>query len=97
MQSFGDLCLQVYFSEDPSPYNFISVNAGLYSLFSDYASTAQVSQEEKEQLLAYVRLCRENLETGLASIPLHLPASANVIAALLFGVRIQPSSEKVST
>lgn len=88
MQSFGDLCLNVYFSEDTSPFDFISVNAGLYSLFSDHALTAQISQDEKERNMAYARLCRDNLETGLAEMPLHLPASANVIAALLFGERL---------
>lgn len=86
VQSFGDLCLQVYFSEDPSPFDLISVNAGLHSLLSDHAFSDNISQDEKDTCLAYARLCRDNLETGLADIPLHLPASANVIAALLFGV-----------
>lgn len=86
MQSFGDLCLKVYFGEDVSPYDIISVNAGLYSLFWDYASTAKMSEDDKEHNMAYARLCRNNLETGLAEIPLHVPASADVIAALLFGV-----------
>jgi hypothetical protein len=85
MQSFGDLCLDAYFSEDASLFDRVSVNAGLYSLFWDYASTTQMSPEEKERNLAYARLCRDNLETGLADMPLHLPASANVVAALLFG------------
>ncbi|KAH7377288.1 fungal-specific transcription factor domain-containing protein [Pyrenochaeta sp. MPI-SDFR-AT-0127] len=84
MQPFGDLCLEVYFSEDYSPFDFISVNAGLYSLFWDYACVADLPQNEKEQYIAYSRLCRDNLETGLANLPLHLPASSNVIAALLF-------------
>lgn len=86
MQSFSDLCLQVYFSEIISPYDCISVNAGLFSLFWDHALTAQTSQSEKEQCLAYARLCRNNLETGLAELPLHLPESPSVIAALIFGV-----------
>ncbi|KAK6213104.1 fungal specific transcription factor domain-containing protein [Colletotrichum tabaci] len=85
MQAFGDLCLDTYFSEDRSPFHFISVNAGLYSLCQDYAQTASVSQQDKEEHLAYARLCRENLETGLAYLPLHIPASSDAIAALLFG------------
>lgn len=92
MQSFSDLCLKVYFSEERSPYDFISVNAGLFSLFSDHASTAQTSQDDQECNIAYVRLCRENLETALAELPLQLPASANVIAALLFGVGLNVRS-----
>ena len=86
MQPFGDLCLEVYFSEDYSPYDFISVNTGLYSLFWDYAHLADTTESEKEQYIAYSRACRDNIETGLANLPLHLPASSNVIAALLFAV-----------
>ncbi|GKT59840.1 fungal specific transcription factor domain-containing protein [Colletotrichum tofieldiae] len=85
MQPFGDLCLDTYFSEDRSPFHFISVNAGLYSLCQDYAYKANVSQEEKEQYLAYARLCRGNLETGLTHLPLLVPASPDAIVALLFG------------
>lgn len=92
MQAFGDLCLDTYFSEDRSPFHFISVNAGLYSLCQDYAQTASVSQQDKEEHLAYARLCRENLETGLAYLPLHIPASSDAIAALLFGVSGPPES-----
>ncbi|TKW53805.1 hypothetical protein CTA1_5932 [Colletotrichum tanaceti] len=32
-----------------------------------------------------IRTCRENLETSLFNLPLHLPASSDVIDALLFG------------
>ena len=88
MQSFGDLCLKVYFAEDTSPYDFISVNAGLFSLFSDHVSTTQMSQDHKERNKAYADICRENLETALAEMPLQLPASADVVAALLFGAGI---------
>ncbi|KAF6803625.1 fungal specific transcription factor domain-containing protein [Colletotrichum sojae] len=73
---FPDLCLNVYFSENHSEYDFITVNAGLYSLFTDYA--AQIPQEER-------KMCKINLETCLSNLPLHLPASSDVIVALLFG------------
>lgn len=86
MQPFGDLCLEVYFSDDYSPFDFISVTAGLYSLFWDYACLPDIPQDEKEQCIAYSRVCRDNLEAKLANLPLHLPASSNVIAALLFAV-----------
>lgn len=85
MQSFGDTCLEVYFSNDRSHFNFIIVNAGLYSLCYDYAHLVNAPSDEKEEYSAYSRLCRENLETGLANLPLHLPASSDAIAALLFG------------
>ncbi|KAH7155990.1 fungal-specific transcription factor domain-containing protein [Dactylonectria macrodidyma] len=85
MQSFGDICLEVYFSNDRSHFDFIIVNAGLYSLCCDYARVVKAPSDEKEEYFAYSRLCRENLETGLANLPLHLPASSDAIAALLFG------------
>lgn len=85
MQSFTDLCLKVYFAEELSPYDTISVNAGLYSLFWDYASTVKMSKDDQERNMTYARLCRDNLETGLAAMPLHISASADAIAALLFG------------
>ncbi|KAI8291539.1 putative transcriptional regulatory protein [Colletotrichum sp. SAR11_57] len=80
---FPDLCLNVYFSENHSEYDFITVNGGLYSLFTDYA--AQISPEDKKEYQEYARMCRTNLETSLSNLPLHLPASADVIVALLFG------------
>lgn len=38
--------------------------------------------------LTICRICRVNLETCLANLPLHLPASSDVIVALLFGVSL---------
>ncbi|KAK7425531.1 hypothetical protein QQZ08_007972 [Neonectria magnoliae] len=83
MQRFPDLCLNVYFSEDHSEADFITINAGLSSLFWDYA--AHGPPELKEENLAYARMCRVNLETALSNLPMHLPASSDMIVALLFG------------
>ncbi|KAK1470405.1 fungal specific transcription factor [Colletotrichum tamarilloi] len=80
---FPDLCLNVYFSDNYSEYDYITVNGGLYSLFTDYA--AQVSVDEQKEYFEYAKICRVNLETCLANLPLHLPASSDVIVALLFG------------
>ncbi|EXF74404.1 fungal specific transcription factor [Colletotrichum fioriniae PJ7] len=80
---FPDLCLNVYFSDNYSEYDYITVNGGLYSLFTDYA--AQVSVDEQKEYFDYAKICRVNLETCLANLPLHLPASSDVIVALLFG------------
>ncbi|KAF2010912.1 hypothetical protein BU24DRAFT_427102 [Aaosphaeria arxii CBS 175.79] len=94
MKSFGDLCLEVYFADQFSPFDFISVNAGLYSLFWDFACVADISENEKEQHLSYARLCRDNLEAGLANLPLHIPAAPNVVAALLFAAFYAIGSSK---
>ncbi|KAK1655007.1 fungal-specific transcription factor domain-containing protein [Colletotrichum phormii] len=80
---FPDLCLNVYFSDNYSEYDYITVNGGLYSLFTDYA--AQVSVGEQKEYFEYAKICRVNLETCLANLPLHMPASSDVIVALLFG------------
>lgn len=86
MRSFGDLCLEVYFSDNPTLFDYISVNAGLHSLFWDYASLDEVPETEKEQSIAYSRTCQDNLDVGLSELPLQLPSSANVVSTLLFAV-----------
>lgn len=84
MRNFSDICLQVYFSDTFSETDFIIVNAGLYSLFKDYSS--HVSAEQKDAYLGYAHTCRANLETALSNLPLHLPATSDAVAALIFGV-----------
>lgn len=86
MQPFGDLCLDFYFADNSSPFDSISVNAGLQSLFWDYAHVAATSENEKQQYMEFSGMCRDNLETELANLSLHLPASSKVVAALLFAV-----------
>ncbi|CAH0055475.1 unnamed protein product [Clonostachys solani] len=83
-QRFTDMCLDVYFNEDYSEENFITVNAGLNSLFWDYSFHVS-SAEEKEEYMAYASMCRDNLETALSNLSLHLPATSGMILALLFG------------
>lgn len=78
------MCLDVYFNEDHSEADFITVNAGLHSLFWDYSF--HVSTEEKEEYRGHAYMCRDNLETALSNLSLHLPATSNMILALLFGV-----------
>lgn len=40
----------------------------------------------KEEYAKMGTLCTGNLETALANLPLHLPATMDMIVALLFGV-----------
>jgi hypothetical protein len=84
MRDFSDICLQVYFSDTFSEMEFIIVNAGFYSLFTDYSY--HISAEQKDTYLGHARKCRENLETALYDLPLHLPTTPEAITALLFGV-----------
>jgi hypothetical protein len=83
MRDFSDICLQVYFSDTFSEMEFIIANAGFYSLFTDYSY--HVSAGQKDTYLGHARMCRENLETALYDLPLHLPTTPEAITALLFG------------
>lgn len=79
------MCLHVYFSEDIAEADFILVNVGLMYMFMDrqQRSTNKKEQEECEE---YCTKLRENTETALANLPFHLPATSNMISALLLGV-----------
>ncbi|KAL4878708.1 hypothetical protein BJY04DRAFT_220774 [Aspergillus karnatakaensis] len=82
-QRFTDMCLDVYLNDNHSEVNFITVNAGLYWLFSDYKF--QAVPQEKDECIAHAHLCRDNLETVLSNLPLHLRATSDTVLALLFG------------
>ncbi|KAI9930802.1 hypothetical protein MW887_011560 [Aspergillus wentii] len=83
LNQFSDMCVGVYFSGDYPEADLISVNAGLHSLFWDYAF--ELPEEHREEYFGYARLCERNLETALAGLPLHLPANSSTILALTFG------------
>lgn len=84
MKRFPDICLNVYLSEEHSEAEYIIVNAGLCSLAEDYAAT--VEGQEAEEYVAFGAQLRANLETALANLPLNLPATADMVIALVFGV-----------
>lgn len=88
MDHFTDLCLKVYFA--PTEFNeaeFIIVNAGLETLYLDMNMSKTIAASVKEEYTKMGAICRANVETALASLPLHLPATMDMIVALLFGVR----------
>lgn len=78
------MCLNVYFTEDYSEADFISVNAGLYSLFGDYAHRCDGNESDDSH--QYAQMCRSNLQIALSNISLHLLASPEVVQSLIFGV-----------
>ncbi|KAH6955203.1 fungal-specific transcription factor domain-containing protein [Fusarium avenaceum] len=84
LENFSGMCLHVYFSEDIAEADFILVNVGLMYMFMDrqQRSTNKKEQEECEE---YCVKLRENTETALANLPFHLPATSNMISALLLG------------
>ncbi|KAJ9165344.1 Fungal specific transcription factor [Coniochaeta hoffmannii] len=83
MLQFSETCLSVYFSTDYSEADFIIVNMGLRYLFWTYSHEAP--PEEREELEEFSRLCSANLETALSALPLHVPATTDMITALILG------------
>lgn len=84
---FTALCRLVYFpSDDFSDAYFIIVNAGLYNLFMEEGVLSQ-DPALREQYDTYMKLCRANLETGLANLPLFLSPKTENVMALHMGVR----------
>lgn len=84
VEDFIESCRKVYFAtEDYSIATFIIVNAGLYHLFQE---KSVMDEPRSEEYLKYRYLCRDNLETALANLPLLLPPRREMIEALLLGV-----------
>lgn len=84
IEDFTESCRKVYFAtEDYSIAIFIIVNAGLYYLFQEKSI---IDESKSEEYLKYHYLCRDNLETALANLPLLLPPRREMVEALLLGV-----------
>ena len=79
------MCLHVYFSEDVADADLILVNIGLMYMFQDRQQRV-TDKKEHEENEEYTKALRENTETALANLPFHLPATSNMISALLLGV-----------
>ncbi|KAH7120471.1 hypothetical protein EDB81DRAFT_700705 [Dactylonectria macrodidyma] len=82
LENFSELCLHVYFSENYSQADFITANAGLLYLYTEYMAR---TPEKEDEIIPYVEMCRANLQTALANLPLHVPATSRMIGALLLG------------
>lgn len=88
VEDFTDHCRKVYFAtEDFSLVTFIIVNCGLYYLFQA-KHIMDDNEAAASDFLRYQLICRDNLETALANLPLFMPATAHSIQALLLGVRV---------
>lgn len=85
IRGFVDYCQRVFFAtEEYSPTAFVIVNAGLYFLFQERSLLADGSVNKAYRDLQ--NLCRDNLETALANLPLLLPPKRETVEALLLGV-----------
>lgn len=90
ISDFADRCRLVYFpTEEFSEATFVTVNAGLYNLFFEQQEMTSVPAL-RDEYGSYTRLCRVNLETSLANMPLFLSPKVENVQALLLGVRRPP-------
>ncbi|KAH8883201.1 hypothetical protein GQ53DRAFT_732750 [Thozetella sp. PMI_491] len=83
VEDFIECCRKVFFAtEDYTLSTFIIVNAGLYYLFQE---KAVMNEALSAELLRYHYVCRDNLETALANLPLLMPPRMDTIEALMLG------------
>lgn len=94
MDNLADLSLGVYFSQNYSETDFVTVNVGLYYLFQEYSSI--VIETERDKFLQFADMCRNNVDTGLSVLPLYLPPTAGTVTALLCGVSFIKAYELLS-
>jgi len=87
IEDYTEMCRRIYFpAEEYSAATFIIVNHGLYYLFLEKA--AEFGRNFKAlEAEGYAEMCRDNLETALASLHLFMPAKKDNVTALLLGVR----------
>ncbi|KAM3540993.1 hypothetical protein ARSEF1564_006088 [Beauveria bassiana] len=79
------LCRAVYFpTEDVSDATFAVVSALLYNLFLEQHSLCS-DPDVREEYNRHFQLCRANLETTLANLPMLLSAKIDNVQALLLG------------
>ncbi|XXG95182.1 rRNA-processing protein cgr1 [Hypoxylon texense] len=75
---FAEVCQKVYFPiEDYSEAEYIIANGVLSHLFSEHAVISGLADYRE-----YFQLCRKNLHVAILRLPLLIPASPEVIAAL---------------
>ncbi|KAK4120198.1 hypothetical protein N657DRAFT_693139 [Parathielavia appendiculata] len=82
MDRFPETCLNLYMADDYNVAHFITVNVSLHYLFWTYGSLLLDRQAEYFRL---AHLCGVNIETALSSLPLHLPATDDMLVALSLG------------
>ncbi|KAK3215062.1 hypothetical protein GRF29_19g2086471 [Pseudopithomyces chartarum] len=81
LTEFTHICQNIYFSVDGySDTDYILANGYLSYIFFE-----NLVVSEQPNFAEYSQLCRENLETALAKLPVLTPSSMNVIAALTLG------------
>jgi hypothetical protein len=79
---FTEVCRKVYFAvEEYSDIESLLANGFLYYIFSEHYITSGIPRYKE-----YYCMCRLNFLNGLRRLPLFLPATREVVAALTLGV-----------
>jgi hypothetical protein len=85
LHKFTDICRNVFFPiSDYGEIDFILANGYLSHVFSEYMIVTGTSNYRR-----HYELCRSNFQNAIARLPLLLPASLEVIAALALGVGLR--------
>ncbi|KAL5378873.1 hypothetical protein DPSP01_008806 [Paraphaeosphaeria sporulosa] len=81
LDRFTNICQNLYFSvQDYSEIEFILANGFLSYVFFEH-----VVVSGRSDYAQYSRCCRDNLNTALSQLPLLIPSSIEVVAALTLG------------
>ncbi|KAI0149689.1 hypothetical protein F4776DRAFT_174560 [Hypoxylon sp. NC0597] len=81
LEKFAEICRKIYFAvDDYSEVDLILANGYLSYVFSEH-----VIVSGRQDYREYFVLCQNNLHNALSRLPLLLPASMEVIAALTLG------------
>ncbi|KAF6806883.1 fungal specific transcription factor [Colletotrichum sojae] len=78
---FTEFFLKVYSPGDASYADLITVNAGLYWLFSECKNVAP-DPVTKAHYREQATVCRDNLETVLSNLPFHLPSNLDTTSSM---------------
>ena len=90
VQQFAEICRKVYFAvDDYNDIDFVLASGYLYYIFSE-----QFVISGFQGYLGYCQLCQSNVHNVFPRLPLLLPATIEVVAALTLGVRIFLQSEE---
>lgn len=83
-EKFEEICRKVYFAvDDYTEADLIVANSFLSHMFTEYAAIYGDSSFKE-----YAQLCGSKLDGLLSRLPIFLPATLEVIAALALGVSL---------
>ncbi|VUC32933.1 unnamed protein product [Clonostachys rosea] len=92
LERFADICRKVYFAvDDFNEIEFILSNGYMYYIFCEHAAGSG-----REDYLEFGKICERNMFKAFQRLPLLLPSSMEVIAALILGVYNAVENSKAS-